>query len=299
MSEWHGGDEDAAGLLQARVEQLENALAAMQAERDRLERQLMAQADLAQLLEGRPAADGTGPIARVQGPRAASHRAPRTPAAQRWLRAVPGLVPLTALLRGAWHAHHVAVIAAGAATVAAPVLVGAALTVATPASAAHQGQRPAVPAPAASVYRATPVTSPRVVRPKPDAAKASPAAAPTVPADGPPSFPPSAVPSPSSPPPPAPLLSLSTGELDLGVYLAGQVTIGNPQDQAVSWSVACGQDVLPSPASGVLEPGQQGVQVRLSLDPVDGLSEASCAFSPGGEVLQVVWDGAGTPSAGI
>ena len=65
MSEWHGGDEDAAGLLQARVEQLENALAAMQAERDRLERQLMAQADLAQLLEGRPESPGSVPVSGI------------------------------------------------------------------------------------------------------------------------------------------------------------------------------------------------------------------------------------------
>jgi len=298
MSMRRGGDEDAAGLLQARVEQLENALAAMQAERDRLERQLMAQADLAQLLEGRPAADGTGPIARVQGPRAASHRAPRTPAAQRWLRAVPGLVPLTALLRGAWHAHHVAVIAAGAATVAAPVLVTAALTVAVPASAAHQGRRAAVPAPAASVYRATPVTSPRVVRPKPDAAKASPAAAPTVPADGPPSFPPSAVPSPSSPPPPAPLLSLSTGELDTGVFLVGHLTISS-SGSAVPWSVACSQDVSITPSQGVLSAGQQDYPLTVRIDPVDGASSGSCTFSPGDEHLLVTWDGAGAPSAGI
>jgi len=50
---------------------------------------------------------------------------------------------------------------------------------------------------------------------------------------------------------------------------------------------------------GVLEPGQQGVQVNLSLDPVDGGSEASCVFEPGNERVAVVWDGAGVPSAGI
>jgi len=83
------------------------------------------------------------------------------------------------------------------------------------------------------------------------------------------------------------------------VYVRQDVTIGNPQDQAVSWSVDCGADVAASPSMGVLEPGQQGVQVRLSLDPVDGGSAASCVFSPGGEVLQVVWAGGGAPSAGI
>jgi len=304
----HGGDGNgrAAGGLRA---WFTARLAEVEAERDQLRADLeearqhiRAQDEVDRILAAGlpPAATGdTGPIARVQGPRAASHRAPRTPAAQRWLRAVPGLVPLTALLRGAWHAHHVAVIAAGAATVAAPVLVGAALTVATPASAAHQGRRAAVPAPAASVYRATPVTSPRVVRPKPDAAKASPAAAPTVPADGPPSFPPSAVPSPSSPPPPAPLLSLSTGELDTGVFLVGHLTISS-SGSAVPWSVACSQDVSITPSQGVLSAaGQQDYPLTVRIDPVDGASSGSCTFSPGDEHLLVTWDGAGAPSAGI
>ncbi|HTQ88507.1 MAG TPA: hypothetical protein VMK84_03345, partial [Streptosporangiaceae bacterium] len=250
-----------------------------------------------------PAATGdTGPITRVQGHRAPAHRAPRTPRDQRWLRAVPGLVPLAALLRGTWHAHHAAVVAAGAATVAAPVLVGAALTVAVPASAAHQGRQAVVPAPAASVYRAVPVTSPSPsARPKADAAKARPAAAVTVPADGPPSFPPSTVPSPSPSvsSPPAPLLSVPAGPVAFGVYVRQDVTIGNPQDQAVSWSVDCGANVAAIPSMGVLEPGQQGVQVQLSLDPVDGASAASCLFEPGNERLAVVWDGAGSPSAGI
>jgi len=297
MSMRRGGDEDAAGLLQAKVEQLEVALAAMQAERDRLERQLMAQEDLTQMLEGLPAADGTGPMpaVRARGPRTGGHRAPK----DRHLHLVkwiPGFAPLAAFLRDTWHAHHATVVAAGAATVAAPVALAAALTVAVPAPAAHPGQRAAIPAPAASAYRATPITSPSA-RPKADAAKASPAATVT---DGPPSYPPSTAPSPAPPVPPSPaaLLSLSTGELDTGVFLVGHLTISS-SGSAVPWSVACSQDVSITPSQGVLSAGQQDYPLTVRIDPVDGASSGSCTFSPGDEHLLVTWDGAGSPSAGI
>jgi len=85
--------------------------------------------------------------------------------------------------------------------------------------------------------------------------------------------------------------------LDLGVYVAGQVTIGNPQDQAVPWSVTCGADVSVTPAQGVLMPGQQGAELQVQADPADGASGAVCTFWPGGEVLRVTWAGAGSPSS--
>ena len=97
----------------------------------------------------------------------------------------------------------------------------------------------------------------------------------------------------------ASLLTVPGQPVDLGVYLSTAIMISNPQDQAVSWSADCGQDVTVSPAMGVLEPGQQGVQLQVRVNPVDGLSEASCLFEPGNERVAVVWDGAGSPSAGI
>ena len=308
MAGRHGGDGETVGLLRGQLADMARRLAESDAECARLraglaeaEQHIRAQDEVDRILAIGlpPAATGdTGPIARVQGPRAPSHRAPRTPAGQRWLRAVPGMVPLAALLRDTWHAHHATVVAAGAATVAAPVALAAALTVAVPAPAAHPGQRAGVPAPAASASAdATPIPSPSA-RPKPDAAKASPAATVT---DGAPSFPPSAA---LSPPPPAPssppasLLSLSANELDLGVYLTGTVQLADSGD-AVQWSATCSADVSLQPAQGYLEPGQQGFTVTVRINPADGASEGWCVFEPGGERVAVVWDGAGSPSAGI
>jgi hypothetical protein len=87
------GKED-AGL----VERLRAQLEQMTAERDRLQQHLDARAELDQVLmqaAAAPAADGTGPIARVQGPRAGGHRAPkghRIPKEKRHLWIVPAFI---------------------------------------------------------------------------------------------------------------------------------------------------------------------------------------------------------------
>ena len=124
----HGKDETSiiAGL-KARLERVtadRDRLARDLAERERLDQVTFAAADL-------PAAAGdqTGPIARVQGPRAAAHRIPRE---ARWLRVVPGFILAAPIaLRWAWRVHRAATVAAGVtaftlATTAAVVVPGAA-----------------------------------------------------------------------------------------------------------------------------------------------------------------------------
>jgi hypothetical protein len=201
----------------------------------------------------------------------------------------------------------VAVAGRASARKAASVAVAVAAVGGTVTASLHVRDLPdtgVVRPPAAISYAAAPVPppAPAVVPSRPRRKHARPrvVVAPVPQPTPTPSVTPSPSPSPTTPPPP--LLLLSTADLGLGVYMRGQVTIGNPdQDVPVSWSVTCGQDVLPSPSMGVLEPGQQGVPVRLVLDPVDGASEAVCTFQPGGETLQVRWSGppsgpAGSPS---
>ena len=131
----HGKDEG-PGL----IERLRAQLAEMTAERDKLQQHLEARQELDQMLMAgisAPAADGTGPIARVQGPRAQGHRIPRE---ARWLKVVPGfvlaaLIGLKAALRHAWIAHPVATAATGAGTFSAVALMTAVTVV--PGAVAH------------------------------------------------------------------------------------------------------------------------------------------------------------------
>ena len=97
MSGWRDGDGDAAGVLLAELAKLEAERDRLNAEVEMYKRQLMAQADLSALLEGRPAADGTGPIARVPGPRAAGHRAPRDRSHLRVVKVIVFIVALSGL----------------------------------------------------------------------------------------------------------------------------------------------------------------------------------------------------------
>ena len=251
-------------------------------------RQLMAQADLSALLEGRPAADGTGPIARVQGPRAAGHRAPRE--RPPWLRVVPAFAPLALLGRLAVKGSAARKVTG----VAMAAMVGVpAVTAGTQVMRDAPDYAAAAPAPAAVTAPATPALPAVVTRPRRRHRKPAPVSVPPPATVTRPSRSPS--PSPSSLPP-SPQLTVP-GELDLGVYVAGQVVIGNPQDQAVSWSVDCGPDASITPSQGVLMPGQQGVQLQVQVDPAAGASGAVCTFWPGGERLVITWAGAGAPSA--
>ena len=147
MSARHGEGEE-VGWLRAQ-------LAAMTAERDQLRQHLDARQELDQMLmTSAPAADGTGPIARVQGPRAAAHR---TPKEARWLRVVPGFaLAALASLEKVWHVHRAATVTAGFIT------AGAITTAAVvPATAPFHGilAAPAVTAPAPGLYGAVPVPS--------------------------------------------------------------------------------------------------------------------------------------------
>ena len=249
------------------------------------------------------AGDQTGPIARVQGPRTAGHRAPRVPPEQRWLRVVPGFVPAFGALKYAWHAHRVATAITGTVLTAAAATTTAAVVAAPAHSTPH---RPGLTASSLGpAWHTTGVPIPPLApsaRPGLDAKSSrkritpllAPVPVPT--ATVPPS--PAASPSPSPSPPP-PLLTVPSSPVDLGVYVTGSFTISNPQDQAVSWSADCGADVTPLPAFGVLMPGQQGYQVTVQVNPVDGASGAVCVFSPGNERVSIMWAGAGAPSAGL
>ena len=149
MSARHGEGEE-VGWLRAQ-------LAAMTAERDQLRQHLDARQELDQMLmASAPAADGTGPIARVQGPRAAAHR---TPKEARWLRVVPvWVLAVFAGIRWAWHVHRAATVAAGMLTLTAAT--GAAVAVAPHGPIARVlGADPAVTAPAPGLYGAVPVPS--------------------------------------------------------------------------------------------------------------------------------------------
>ena len=170
MSARHGEGEE-VGWLRAQ-------LAAMTAERDQLRQHLDARQELDQMLmASAPAADGTGPIARVQGPRAAAHR---TPKEARWLRVVPvWVLAVFAGIRWAWHVHRAATVAAGMLTLTAAT--GAAVAVAPHGPIARVlGADPAVTAPAPGLYGAVPVPSASLrligsfIRPALDAKSAGP-----------------------------------------------------------------------------------------------------------------------------
>ena len=128
MSARHGkgGEQDTVEGLRAQLDQVTTALAAALAELDRIGAAGVA-----------VTADGTGPIARVQGPRAAARRIPRE---ARWLKVVPGFVlaagiGLKAALKAAW--VHPAATAAAAAT-GTGVAVLAAVVAVVPGANAHK-----------------------------------------------------------------------------------------------------------------------------------------------------------------
>lgn len=146
----HGENEE-AGWLRAQLERVT-------AERDKLRRHLEAREELDRvLMQAAPAADGTGPIARVQGPRAQGHRTPRE---ARWLKVVPGFaLAALASLRWAWHVHRAATVVTGALTLTAAT--GAAVAVAPHGPVAQVfGAAPAVSAPAPGLYGAAPIGGP-------------------------------------------------------------------------------------------------------------------------------------------
>lgn len=241
-------------------------------------------------------ADERAAAARVPAQRRGRHTAagaPRPGWQRAALRVIPvGMLGLAARILSAHRVLAPAALAAAIGGTAVAVQMQPARTVPDYASTA--------PAPAASIYAAAPMASPAALtRPRTAVRKARRIAA-QAPADGPTSFPvPSPSPSPSSLPssPAAPLLTVPAAPVSLGVYVAGSITIGNPQDQAVSWSADCGPDVAAIPSQGVLEPGQQGYQVRLDVNAADGASAASCLFEPGDERVTVTWAGAGSASS--
>jgi len=242
-----------------------------------------------------------GLAARVPVQRRGRHSAagaPRPGWQRAALTAVKVIIPAGAAAFGVktWAAHRILTPVALAAMIGVPAV--AVTNMQGTRDATVYGSTASPPSAAAAAVPITSSSPAALTRPKTAVRKARPIVT-QVPADGPPSFPVPAVPPPSPSPSasPASLLSLSTAGLDLGVYVAGQVTIGGSPDQPVSWSVTCGQDLAAVPSQGVLEPGQQGFPVRLSVSAVDGASSGTCTFEPGGEVLTVTWAGPGAPSA--
>jgi len=283
----HGRDEEeTVEGLRAQLDQVTAELVAALAQLDRI--------SAASALP--VAADGTGPLpaTRVQGHRAAGRRVPKD---QWWLRAVPGVVPaalggiwaaLRHSARHSWAAHHAALTAA---TATVPVVaLAATVTLSAPAVKTLPWYSSTASAPAAVAATAPAPATVVIHRKRRRERKPAPVSVP----------PPATVSRPSPSPslsslPPSPQISVPAA-LDTGVYMAGQIVIGNPQDQAVPWSVSCGQDASITPSQGVLEPGQQGVQLQVQVDPVDGAAGVLCTFWPGGERLVITWAGAGSPS---
>jgi len=299
----HGKDEATSIVvwLQAKIERLT-------ADRDRLARDLAERERLDQVTfaaDSLPAAAGdqTGPIARVQGPRAAAHRVPRE---ARWLKVVPGFAVLAGL-RAAMKAsgpalsHPVRHLAAASipVKVTAAVSVGALTVAGAVAVAPHSpiaqvlGAAPAVPA--SGIYSATPIPVPssslrligsiaRQGLPGLDARTA----AGSNPALTPPPYyyapPVSSQPSPSSPPSqsaapapaavPATLNPVTGADPDGTINLSGGGTVtltvsASGNSGWTSWRVDAhrGVDLDFSKTSGVLQAGATD-QVVVSVDPV-------------------------------
>ena len=295
MSPRHGKEDP--GL----IERLRVQLAQVTAERDRLQEHLDARAELDRvLMSAAPAADGTGPIARVQGPRAAGHRAPRE---RRHLRVVPPLViaacvALKAALKAAWIAHPAATAAAGAAGSA--VILTAAIAVVPGAARAHE-HAPGVlaPNPAASTYSATPIMVPSsppsfaaFTRPRLDARSSASQPATVAPwccYAPPPSSSPAAVPQPSVSSSPSPVSGIIQA-------VSSAVTVTDPtQDVQIPISATGGDtawhawvrgpdaaDVTLTPAQGDLADGAAGY-IDLAID--------ASAQATGGSVTVHIWPG--------
>ena len=307
VSPRHGKDEP--GL----IERLKAQLAQVTAERDQLQRHLEAQEELDQLfatgtLSSAQAADGTGPFQAVQPrPHRAAHR---TPKEQRWLKSVPAIIPVGAVAaafrplahaaRASWAAHPVAT--ATGATVAFTVATAAVVVPSSPASpwGASTSQ---VPAPAASIYSATPipVVSPSMLpvaafmtKPRTSSVSSLPYAPvpPSVPSSSAPQGPVPGQQDPGwQPAPAAGTLSVDTTTVDLTVAQTVTVTIradGGP----VRWSAWCGsRDVSIGDANGAehgtVTPGNP-VDLTVTLGPVqDGRLSAVCHIWPGGNLVAV------------
>ena len=280
----HGDDE--MGWLRAQ-------LARVTAERDQLQQHLDARAELDRALmmaAAAPAADGTGPIARVQGPRAAARRIPRE---ARWLKVVPGFVlaagiGLKAALKAAW--VHPAATAAAAAT-GTGVAVLAAVVAVVPGANAHEHppaaasipgwHTTATPIPSTGPSIAAFVSTPKLPKLDAKSGAASPSSLPPFTYYAPPpSSPPSAAAAQSPPSAPAAsaavpaTLQVSTTAIDLSSGLPATITLSATGTAGwVSWRISTRDpqtqarqaDLDFSPSHGVLQAGEI-VTVTISLD---------------------------------
>jgi len=300
VSPRHGRDEDTIEGLRAQLDQVTAELVAALAQLDRMGAGFSV------------AADGTGPHRPVQPSprRPASHA--RTPREQRWLKVVrdtaQGVIPVGAIamfrpvahaVKASWAAHPVATAGAGA------VALTAATAIVVPASPASPfgASTSQVPAPAASIYSATPipVVSPSMLpvaafmsRPRTSSVSGLPFAPvpPSVPSSSAPQGPAPSQQDPGwQPAPVAGTLSVDTTTVDLSAAQTVTVTIradGGP----VRWSAWCGsRDVSIGDAAGAehgtVTPGNP-VDLTVTLGPVqDGRLTATCHIWPGGNLVAV------------
>ena len=286
MSRHGRNEEETIEGLRVQLEQVTAELVAALAQLDRIG-----------AASGMPvAADGTGPIARVQGHRATGHRAPRD---RGHLWVVPPLViAACAALKAAWVAHPAAVAAAGAGSA---VILTAAIAVVPGTARAHEhGPGVLAPNPAASIYSATPIPDPTspsfaaFTRPRLDARSSASQPAAAAPwccyAPPPPSSSPAAVPQPSAPASsPSPVSGIIQA-------VSSTVTVTDPtQDVQIPISATGGDtvwhawvrgpdaaDVTLTPAQGDLADGAAGY-VDLAID--------ASAQATGGTVTVHIWPG--------
>ena len=303
MSGRHGGDGETAGWLRGQLAEVIGRLRRAEGECDRLRaeleearRHIKAQSEVDRILAlGLPAAANgdTGPIARIPGQ--AAHRVPRE---HRWLKVVPGFVPVVLALKASLAAHPATAIVGG--TTAAVALAAAVAVVPGTARAHEHPPGVLAPNPAASAYSATPIMVPSspakfaaaFTRPRLDARSSAsqPAAvAPWCCYAPPPSSSPAAIPQPSVSSPPSPVSGIIQA-------VSSAVTVTDPtQDVQIPISATGGDttwhawvrgpdaaDVTLTPAQGDLADGAGGY-IDLAID--------ASAQATGGSVTVHVWPG--------
>jgi len=327
----HDGDGETAGWLRGqlaealgRLRKADSECARLAAELEEARQHIKAQNEVDRILAmGLPvAASGdTGPIARVQGPRAAAHRAP----GERHLRVVKVIVFAATLSGLGFRGWRAGAVRAG---LAALVTVPAVSVAASPAAGAHEhAPGAAAPNPAASIYSAVPILPPSAVavtRPRPGLDVRSSRVAPPVslllpyvpvPSQAAGAVPPSPEQPQASQPAAGTLAAAApdgTEAIDLGSPAPGTADLTATIDLSASggdlrWAAtpatASADLVSLDHHRGWLADGGTGaVTVTVTLAVQDQGGQATVTFWPSGQVVTVTWEAmqpAVTPSDAV